>query len=68
MSLSKSKCWYSKNCLYFLNRAVPLGGATGRGCVVFIAQVNLMQNKAIGSSPSCRTLVLSPQDLPICSL
>jgi hypothetical protein len=24
MSLSKSKCWYSKNCLYFLKHAVPL--------------------------------------------
>ncbi len=24
MSLSKSKCWYSNNCLYFLKRAVPL--------------------------------------------
>jgi hypothetical protein len=24
MSLSKSKCWYSRNCLHFLKRAVPL--------------------------------------------
>ncbi len=24
MSLSKSKCWYSNNCLHFLKRAVPL--------------------------------------------
>ncbi len=24
MSLSKSKCWYSYNCLHFLKRAVPL--------------------------------------------
>ena len=24
MSLSKSKCWYSKNCLHFLKHAVPL--------------------------------------------
>ncbi len=24
MSLSKSKCWYSKNCLDFLKHAVPL--------------------------------------------
>jgi hypothetical protein len=24
MSLSKSKCWYSNNCLYFLKQAVPL--------------------------------------------
>ncbi len=25
MSLSKSKCWYSNNCLHFLKHAVPLG-------------------------------------------
>jgi len=24
MSLSKSKCWYSNNCLHFVRRAVPL--------------------------------------------
>ncbi len=24
MPLSKSKCWYSNNCLHFLKRAVPL--------------------------------------------
>jgi hypothetical protein len=24
VSLSKSKCWYSNNCLHFLKRAVPL--------------------------------------------
>ncbi len=24
MSLSKRKCWYSNNCLYFIKRAVPL--------------------------------------------
>ncbi len=24
MSLSKSKCWYSNNCLHFLKRSVPL--------------------------------------------
>jgi hypothetical protein len=24
MSLSKSKCWYSNNCLHFLKHAVPL--------------------------------------------
>jgi hypothetical protein len=24
MSLSKSKCWYSNNCVHFLNHAVPL--------------------------------------------
>ncbi len=24
MSLSKSKCWYSNNCLHFFNCAVPL--------------------------------------------
>jgi len=24
MSLSKSKCWYSNNCLHFLKCAVPL--------------------------------------------
>ncbi len=24
MSLSKSKCWYSNNCLHFLKRVVPL--------------------------------------------
>ncbi len=24
MSLSKSKCWYTNNCLHFLKRAVPL--------------------------------------------
>ena len=24
MSLSRSKCWYSNNCLYFLNVLVPL--------------------------------------------
>jgi hypothetical protein len=24
ISLSKSKCWYSNNCLHFLKRAVPL--------------------------------------------
>ncbi len=23
MSLSKSKCWYSNNCLHYLKRAVP---------------------------------------------
>ncbi len=27
MSLSKSKCCYSNNCLHFLKRAVPLGSA-----------------------------------------
>ncbi len=26
MSLSKSKCWYSNNCLHFLKCAVPLPG------------------------------------------
>ncbi len=25
MYLSKSKCWYSNNCLDFLKRVVPLG-------------------------------------------
>jgi len=25
MSLSKSKCWYSNNCLHILKQAVPLG-------------------------------------------
>jgi hypothetical protein len=24
MYLSKSKCWYSNNCLHFLKRAVPI--------------------------------------------
>ena len=24
MSLTKSKCWYSNNCLHFLKHAVPL--------------------------------------------
>jgi hypothetical protein len=24
MSLNKSKCWYSNNCLHFLKRTVPL--------------------------------------------
>jgi hypothetical protein len=24
MTLSKSKCWYSNNCLHFLKRALPL--------------------------------------------
>ncbi len=24
MSLSKSKCWYSNNCLHFVKRTVPL--------------------------------------------
>jgi hypothetical protein len=24
MSLSKSKCWYSNNCLHFIKRGVPL--------------------------------------------
>ncbi len=27
MSLSKSKCWYSNNCLHFLKHAVPLNTA-----------------------------------------
>ncbi len=32
MSLSKSKCWYSNNCLQFLKRAVPLfTGNTSKG-------------------------------------
>jgi hypothetical protein len=26
MSLSKSKCWYSNNCLHFVKRTVPLVG------------------------------------------
>ncbi len=36
MSLSKSKCWYSNNCLQFLKRAVPLITASKS----FIAQAD----------------------------
>ena len=31
MSLSKSKCWYSNNCLHFLKGAVPL-----KRCILFL--------------------------------
>ncbi len=36
MSLSKSKCWYSNNCLHFLMRVVPL-----RQCVPCLEKGNL---------------------------
>jgi hypothetical protein len=33
MSLSKSKCWYSNNCLHFLKCGVPFYCTTGYGLV-----------------------------------
>ncbi len=42
MSLSKSKCWYSNNCLYFLKHTVPLKTASLPSLIQVTPQFNLI--------------------------
>ncbi len=39
MSISKSKYWYSNNCLYFLKRAVPLSNLMNQKYVLGMTEV-----------------------------
>ncbi len=38
MSLSKSKCWYSYECLHFLKHAVPLNERSSNNQIKFITE------------------------------
>jgi hypothetical protein len=40
MSLTKSKCWCSNNCLHFLKRAVPL-----RDTLKYLTSLNILTKK-----------------------
>ncbi len=42
MSLSKSKCWYSNNCLHFLKCAVPFVTLASKNCNTVLEAPSLM--------------------------
>jgi hypothetical protein len=72
MSLSKSKCWYSNNCLHFVKRAVPLVTVAGIFCQWKcvktpngqILSLSNAHNKVLGEYSSSLAVVASCWDPP----
>ncbi len=54
MSLSKSKCWYSSNCLHFKKCAVPLKKVKARTVAYLPWQLGWHDRKVLGREvPVC---------------
>jgi hypothetical protein len=62
MSLSKSKCWYSNNCLHFLKRAVPLDYITQhfQSLNSFLQRQNVVGTNACNGCTQVTALTLVP--------